>query len=323
MNGEAIARGARKLVEENARIQAHEEVVIITDAAKLGIAELIGTAARDRGAEPVTCIMPARERDGQEPPSDVAAAMIKAEVIFSVVSKSITHTRAMKAVLEAGARSIILTNCDEEVLSSPALLETDFVAQANVCRALGESFTRGKFIRLTSPRGTDLSFSIEGRSANIMTGVPEPGELSPVPGTEVNIVPMEGTAEGRIVVDASIPYLGIGMLDDPIACTIKEGYVTGIEGAEAARILEENLRTLGERSCFNVAELGVGLNPNARLTGNMLEDEGVLGTIHLGIGTSIALGGNIIAPTHYDLLMWEPSIEVDGRLVQEGRELFV
>ena len=63
----------------------------------------------------------------------------------------------------------------------------------------------------------------------------------------------------------------------------------------------------------------MGLNPNARLTGEMLEDEGVMGTIHIGIGTSHTLGGEIVAPTHYDLLMWEPTIAVDGRRRAAGQ----
>jgi leucyl aminopeptidase (aminopeptidase T) len=323
MNNDLTMRGAKKLVEENARVQVREEVVIVTDDSMLGIAELIGDAVKSRGADLTLCTMPARERDGQEPPPAVAETMKNAKVIFSVVSKSITHTQAIKEALEGGARSIILTDCEEKILSSPALLKTNFAEQSAVCRALGSAFTQGEFVRLTSARGTHLSFSIKDRLANVMTGIPEPGELSPVPGIEVNIVPVEGTAEGHIIVDASIPYLGIGILDEPIVCAIENGYITRIEGSENARLLEEHLTAPADHNCFNIAELGVGMNPNANLTGKMLDDEGVLGTIHLGIGTSITLGGNILAPTHYDLLMWDPSIEIDGQLVQRGRELFV
>ena len=118
------------------------------------------------------------------------------------------------------------------------------------------------------------------------------------------------------------PYLGIGILEEPIVCTMERGYITRMEGGPEADRLREYLSSFGDHNCFNVAELGVGLNPNARLTGEMLEDEGVLGTIHIGIGTSHTLGGEIVAPTHYDLLMWEPTIEVDGRVVQQDKEVF-
>ena len=188
---------------------------------------------------------------------------------------------------------------------------------------LGNSFTQGDTLRLTSPRGTDLRFSILNRRANVLTNIPEPGELAPVPDIEVNVVPVEGTAVGKLVADASIPYLGIGILREPIICTVEGGFITAIEGGEQAEVLEKDLKSHDDHNCYNVAELGVGLNPNARLTGVMLEDEGVLGTIHIGIGTNHTLGGKIVAPIHYDLLMWEPTIEIDGEIVQKSREILV
>jgi leucyl aminopeptidase (aminopeptidase T) len=145
--------------------------------------------------------------------------------------------------------------------------------------------------------------------------------LAPVPDIEVNVVPVTGSASGTLIADASVPYLGIGILEEPIVCTVEDGYITGMEGGEQAHKLQGHLESFGDRNCFNVAELGVGLNPNARLTGEMLEDEGVLGTIHIGIGTSHTLGGEIVAPSHYDLLMWQPTIEVDGRVVQRDKEV--
>ena len=318
-----IARGVKKIVEVNARVKADDKVVVVTDFTMTGLAERVAAAAAACGAEVVLCVIPPRERDGQEPPSPAAAAMLEARIIFSPVSKSITHTKAMRAALEAGARAVLMTAHNEDVLTSPALLKTDFAAQADVCRRMGTAFTKGDFVRLTSPRGTDLTFSIKGRRANVLTNIPEPGELAPVPTIEVNVVPVEGAPEGTIVADASVPYLGIGVLKEPITCTVKEGYITHIEGGEQARFLDADLKSHGDRNCFNVAELGVGLNPNARLTGNMLDDEGVVGTIHIGIGTSYTLGGKIVAPIHYDLIMWEPTIEVDGTVIQRGTDILV
>jgi len=96
-----------------------------------------------------------------------------------------------------------------------------------------------------------------------------------------------------------------------------------MEGGEQARRFESVLRSHNHPECFNVAELGVGLNPNATLTGFMLEDEGVMGSIHIGIGTSLTLGGEIVAPTHYDLVMLNARLVVDGRTVMENRRVLV
>lgn len=321
IDGKGLTRGAQRLVEVNGRVAEGDPVVIVTDPEMERYATLVADAARARGAVVTTCVMPVRRQDGQEPPEPVARAMAKARVIFSPVSISITHTRAMRTALEAGARAILMTAYTDRILTSPALLETDFHAQAAVCHTVGDAFTTGRQVRLTSPKGTDLAFSIEGRTANVLTNVPDPGQLAPVPDIEVNVVPVTGSANGYLIADASVPYLGIGLLEEPIVCTMEDGYITKMEGGPEADRLRVYLSSFGDHNCFNVAELGVGLNPNARLTGEMLEDEGVLGTIHIGIGTSHTLGGEIVAPTHLDLLMWEPTIEVDGRVIQRNKEV--
>ncbi len=313
--------GATKLVTVNGRVQPGENVVVVTDNELFTFAELVCAAAEEAGASVVTCIMPVRSQDGQEPPAPVAAAMAEADVIFSPVSVSITHTRAVRSALDRGARAILMTAYTEEIITSAGLLETDFIAQADVCRRLGVSLTDGEALRLTSPRGTDLRFSIVDRRVNVLTNIPDPGQLAPVPDIEVNVVPLEGSANGTLVADASVPYLGIGILDEPINCVVQDGFITSMEGGKQADVLRKALEVHDDRNCFNVAELGIGLNPNSKLTGRMLDDEGVLGTIHIGIGTSHTLGGFVMAPTHYDLLMWEPTIEIDGRVVQRGAEV--
>jgi leucyl aminopeptidase (aminopeptidase T) len=214
-----------------------------------------------------------------------------------------------------------MTAYTDDIMTSPALLETDFEAQAAVCQRIGQAFTDGREVRLTSPRGTDLRFSIAGRVANVLTNVPDPGQLAPVPDIEVNVVPVTGSSEGIVIADASVPYLGIGILDEPITLRIESGSIVEMTGGAQADQLREHLHSFNDPTCFNVAELGIGLNPNARLTGEMLEDEGVVGTIHIGIGTSHTLGGEVVAPTHYDLLMWQPTIEVDGTVVQRDKDV--
>ena len=315
--------GAQRRVHVNGRVQPGEEVLILTDPTMQRYADAVSAVAHEAGASVTVCVIPIRDQDGQEPPPPVARAMAEAAVIFSPVRVSITHTRAMRSALEAGARVCMMTAYTDAIMTSSALLDTDFNAQADVCRRLGAAFTEGESVRLTSPHGTDLRFGIEGRVANVLTNIPEPGELGPIPDIEVNVVPVTGSAEGTIIADASVPYLGIGILEEPIVCSVHEGYIVEMTGGDQADVLREHLNSFGDRHCFNVAELGVGLNPNARLTGEMLEDEGVMGTIHIGIGTSHTLGGEIVAPTHYDLIMWEPTITVDGQIVQRDKQVLV
>ena len=318
-----LMEGARRLVSVNGRVQPFERVLVVTDPRMRRFADPVVEAAREAGASVTLSVMPVNRADGNEPPDPVARAMREAQVIFSPVSISITHSRAMRVALDAGARAILMTAYTDDVMTGAALLKTDFGAQVETCRLVGRAFTGGDAVRLTSPAGTDLSFSIEGRVANVLTNIPEPGELAPVPDIEVNVVPVTGSAEGTFIADASVPYLGIGILKQPIVCRVENGSIVEMTGGEQAQQLRVHLESFGEPSCFNVAELGVGLNPHARLTGEMLEDEGVIGTIHVGIGTSHTLGGEVMAPTHYDLLMWAPTIEVDGVAIQRDKEIMV
>jgi leucyl aminopeptidase (aminopeptidase T) len=158
----------------------------------------------------------------------------------------------------------------------------------------------------------------EGRPGNAMYCIVEPGQLSPVPNVEANFSPLEGTAEGKIVADASVPYIGIGVLREPVVATVEKGMITGITGGDQARKLADDLKGRNDPKVYNVAELGVGLNPKSIMQGIQLEDEGVFGTVHIGIGTNLMLGGNVKAAIHYDLIMWEPTIELDGKIVLEG-----
>ena len=140
---------------------------------------------------------------------------------------------------------------------------------------------------------------------------------------EATVSPLEGSANGIIVADASIPYLGIGVLDEPVTAEVKNGFITKITGGRQADILRKDLENHNDPNSFNIAELGVGLNPSCRMCGIMLEDEGVVGTAHIGIGTNITLGGNTKASCHYDLLMWMPRIEVDGKVIVDGDKVLV
>ena len=242
--------------------------------------------------------------------------MLSANVLFTPVSRSITHTRAMRAALDNGARAVLMTHHGDDVLTAPSLLATDFAQQAATCERVGRALAGGSTVRVTAPGGTDVTFALmTDRAPNVLTGQPGPGQLAPVPTIEVNVVPAEGTANGVIVADCSVPYLEIGLLEEPITCTVRSGSVVDTRGARQATVLRQDWASHGDPSCYNVAELGIGLNPNAVPTGTMLEDEGILGTVHFGIGTSYTLGGTVVAPTHYDLLVWHPTIEVDGKAI--------
>lgn len=309
-----MAKGAHTVVNICIQAQPEEKILIITEASKMCIAESIAAAVVAARAEPVIAVIVPRENDGQEPPQNIAAAMKESDAFICVVGKSITHTHAVKNAKEAGSRGVVLTQFSEDMMIHGGL-ECDFRQIAPECQEFAKVLAGAKQIHLTTPQGTDLTFTAEGRRGNALYCMVEPGQFSTVPTIEANVSPCENSAQGKIVADASVPYIGIGVLEEPIYCDVKDGFITAIKGGRQAKMLLQDLNSKEDPNCFNVAEMGIGLNPHCHFCGFMLEDEGVRGAVHIGIGTSITLGGTVKAKTHYDLIMTGATIEVDGRVI--------
>jgi len=307
--------GARKLVTVCADVRAGEEVVIVTDYATTAVAEAVAAAALERTAKVDLAVMPPRAIDGEEPPAPVAAAMAEADVLFTPVRQSITHTHAVKNAIGKRARAIMLTQYNPQMLIRGGI-EADFEALRPLCLRVGALIAEADRVQLTAPAGTDLRLSLKGRPGNAHAGiVREPGEMTTVPNVESSASPVEGTAEGVIVADASIPYYEIGLLEEPVRFTVADGRVTAIEGGHQATFLDRLLARQGAPEVYNIAQISFGLNPHCPMEGVMLHDEGVYGTCHIGIGTSLLLGGEVKTLTHFDALMWRPTLSLDGEVV--------
>jgi leucyl aminopeptidase (aminopeptidase T) len=250
--------------------------------------------------------------------------MYASDVIFTPLSISITHTRALHDACANGARAVVMSGFSERMMRGGGI-DADFEKLKPVCERVAGYFHRGSTARITTPAGTDMRISLRGREGIAKTCIVEPGEFSPVPDIEATVSPVEGSAEGVIVTDASIPYLGIGVLKgETVTCRVENGMIVSVEGdGEAASVLRASWESMNDPLVYNVAELGIGLNPACTLTGEMLEDEGCWGTVHFGIGTSITLGGKVEASAHYDLLMHKTTIVVDDVTILQEGELMV
>jgi len=317
-----MTKGAKILVDICTKVKPGEKVLIVTDMLKTNIAEVLAGVVKERSAEVMIFVMVPREKAGQEPPLPVAAAMKKADVIFSPVSYSITHTYAVKDAVAAGARIIVMTDFTEELMMGGGI-EANFNELKPICKGVTQKLADGKKLHLTTPGGTDLTMDITGRRGNALYCVVEPGEFSTVPNIEANTSPLEGTANGLIVGDASIPYLGIGVLEEPVYLKVKDGYIVSIKGGRQADVFRNDLESQKDKNAFNIAEIGLGLNPKCKMMGIMLEDEGVQGTAHIGIGTSITLGGTIKTSCHYDVIMWKPKVEIDGKIIVHDKKVYL
>jgi leucyl aminopeptidase (aminopeptidase T) len=299
-------------------VKPGESVLVLTDPAKRPIAERIVARARGLGAESLLVEMSERETHGSEPPDAVAAAMLASDVVVAPTSKSVSHTAARRAASAAGARIATMPDITEDMLART--MSADFTSLRRRSGALAELLTSGDHVRITSAEGTDVTFEISGR-----TGLADDGDLRAggafgnLPPGEGFIAPLEGRTSGRIVFDGSI--WPIGILEEPLTAIIEDGYATSFEGAAADRF-RATLEPHGPEA-FAVAELGIGTNDAARLTGNVLEDEKIMGSIHVAFGDNHSFGGTIRVSSHQDGVVLKPTVEINGKVVLEGGCLLV
>jgi leucyl aminopeptidase (aminopeptidase T) len=201
-------------------------------------------------------------------------------------------------------------------------LIADYSKIAALSEKVAKVLSKGRQARVTSPAGTDIEFSIRGRGALADTGlVHQPGDMSNLPAGEAFLAPVEGTAEGVMVFEAAVA--GLGKLgDDKIRIKVEQGYAVEFTGSAQARKLEEMLEPHG-REAYNIAELGIGTNDKAIISGKILEDEKILGTVHLALGDNKSMGGAVGVSSHLDGLILKPSVWIDGERIMEDGKLLI
>jgi leucyl aminopeptidase (aminopeptidase T) len=305
---------SQNVLEKCLGLEEKEAFVVVTDDVKKELAESLYEAGKRLGAEAMLMVMSERERSGQEPPAPVASAMMQADVVVCITEHSLTHTQARKKAAAAGARIATMPGITEDMFLEGAI-SADYSKVKDLTESVTELLTAGKTVRIEKD-GYVLSFSIAGRNAIPSTGLYLiPGESGNLPSGEAYIAPVEGTASGRILIDGSVA--GIGRLDSPLLLTIENGRIVEAEGEAGATLLE----ILGDGDGRLLGEFGIGTNDKARITGVVLEDEKVYGTIHVAFGSNNTFGGTLSAGVHIDGVVKKPNIYIDDQMIMENGEL--
>jgi leucyl aminopeptidase (aminopeptidase T) len=299
-------------------IKEGEEVLVIANPATIGLGERLRGEAGKAGADAVLALIKERPTHGSEPPESVAAAMAAADVAFAPTIQSLSHTAARRAANEAGTRVATLPGVTEEMLARVMSADIPEVRRRSV--AVAALLTNGSEAHITCERGSDLRIGISGRDGIEDSGdIKAPGAFGNLPCGEGFIAPLEGTSEGRLVIDGSIAALGV--LESPVEMTIEAGHLTDASGPDGERLLE--LLATGGEEGTNVAELGIGTNERATLTGEVVEDEKILGTCHVAFGASAGIGGTVQVPVHIDCVVMKPDVSIDGEPMLRGGQLLV
>ncbi|HLY35985.1 MAG TPA: aminopeptidase [Candidatus Limnocylindria bacterium] len=305
-----LAPAVATIIERCLAVKAGEEVLVVADPGTRTIGEALRDAAAGAGSDAVLAVMDARAENGNEPPQPVAAAMLAANVYIAPTTKSISHTAARKRASEAGVRGATMPGVTDEMLAR--VMAVDFDRMASRSRAVAALLTDADDARLTCPRGSDFRIDLRGRKGRADDGdLAASGAFGNLPCGEGFIAPLNG--DGTIVASS---LASIGLTAQPTVITVEGGRIASAEGGVGPEFLER-LTAYGEPG-RNLAELGVGTNDRATVTGMILEDEKILGTVHVAFGASAAIGGTVAVPVHLDAVVLEATLDVGPRRVLDA-----
>jgi len=301
-------------------LQKNEDLLVLTDDKTQEIGQVLFEAGKKLCNESALVVMPEREVNGQEPTKQIADLMGNFDAVICPTAKSLTHTMARRNACSAGVRVATMPGITMDVMVRT--LGADYHKIAERTHKVTEILDNGENVHVTSPIGTDIILPISGIKAISSTGlVTEKGSGGNLPSGESYLMPAEGKSNGVFYVDGS--FAGIGKIgSEPIKITVEDGYAVKIEGGEEALTLEEMLKPKG-RDAYNVAELGIGTNDQAIVTGMILEDEKVMGTAHIALGNNITMGGTCSVGIHLDGVILKPTVTVDGTPLMKDGELLI
>ena len=298
----------------------NETVLIITDEQKRKIGFSLYENALKLGYEALYIEMKSRKQNGEEPPKEIAELMQKFDVVLCPTAKSLTHTDARRAASAKGVRVATFPGITEDVMIRG--MNADYKKIARLSIKLVKILEQGKNIRVTAPAGTDISFDIAGRKAIASKGLfHKKGESGNLPTGETFLAPVEGTANGVFVVDGSMAGLGL-IKNVNIRIEVKDGFATEITGGKLASQLKKQIDKVGKMA-RNIAEFGIGTNDSAKLSGVLLEDEKVMGTVHIALGNNVSMGGSVNVPLHLDGVIKKPTVYIDEKLLMKDGKLLV
>jgi aminopeptidase len=304
-------------------IRAGQKALIVHDEYAKEVSLLTKKALELEGVKVFSYKLPEAKRPLKETPEDLAELLVKLkpDLIFNQLQGFAEETPFRISLHHEeshfGAKVGHSPGVEMGMFEYP--MTADFKEMKKKAEALKKRFKGVKSVRLTTAAGTDLTFSIEGRDfADDITI--NPGHMGNLPAGEMWCAPVETSMNGVIVVDGSIGDLG--QVNDPLKMTVKDGFVVDLESKDKAFVKRVKELISVDREASLAGEFGIGLNPKARLTGNLLEDEKAGKTLHIAFGANEDMpGGRNQSRTHRDFLFKAPSITTDkGDVIMKDGE---
>lgn len=315
-----LDEASRTVLKDCLGVRPEETVLILTDTPRRGIGNSLFRVGSELCTEIFLLEIRPRKINGEEPPPEAAQMMKSVDVVVCPTTTSFTHTRARREACAAGTRIGTMPGITEDIMVRT--MRADYQRIARLTHKVSDILTAGKTAHLTTPLGTDITLPIGGITAISSTGlVLEPGTFGNLPSGESYLMPQEGKSDGIYYIDGSLAGVG-RIMDRPVKVTVENGVAVDIQGGKEAKKLLEMIEEVGPQA-RNLAELGVGTNYMAQINGTILEDEKVLGTVHLALGNNLSMGGTVNVGFHVDGILTRPTLRIDGKLILDDGKMLI
>jgi len=301
-----LNKSADIILRDCMALKKNESCLVITDSKLIKVGNSLYKTSLKITKKSKLIKIPIPKSHGSEPPENIAREMLNYDIILMPTIKSLSHTRARNAASKKGARIASMPGITKAMMKRT--LNVDFYKIRETNNKLISKLKNRNKIKITTKKGTNIEFNLKGRKWKPDDGIyTKKSAFGNLPAGEIFIAPLEGKTNGKIICDASVG--GLGKVDKNIEIIVKDGFIENIKGGKTARIFTKLLKTKFYR---NVAELGIGTNSKAKITGEVLEDEKVRGTCHIAFGNNKHFGGKVDVPFHVDFVIRNPTIYADG-----------
>jgi aminopeptidase len=293
-------------------LNQHDSTLILTDSYSSPIADAFKLAAAEKGSSVELYEIKNSDRPLNEIPAELEKLLPGKSIVLNII-------KAFPEEISFRIKWIFKVEENKKIKMGhmPGITEdmmlrsvnVDFFTMKSTADLLISALKGAELLHITTDAGTDLLIGVKNRIFTGDIGVIA-GEMCNLPCGEIYCAPVETKASGVVVFDASIG--DIGLLKQPLKVFLHKGRITKFECEDeklANRV--EQLSNVDEEARV-IGELGIGVNPGARITGNMLEDEKAIGTAHIAFGNNADFpgGGNNHSQIHRDFLFYTPTIEV-------------
>ena len=311
------------------RPEPGDPFLIITDTLNdMNLAEAYLAAGLRAGADAKLLIQRGQVRGLLESshavskPGPIVSEAILASKLILDLGDALDRYPATVEARRKGTRVLVTDVRGVEDYVVRALLRVDVEAMIRNAERVAKLWDQTKYCRVTSPQGTDVSFELMPRKSIIGDGaLSEDGEMDFYPGAQVGIAPVEETINGTIVIDASDSVQGI--VGAPYSFTMRNGIITAVEGGKEADAMRNWLESRHDETIYRLCHFSIGLNPQAGISGRLIEDERKLAAVDFGFGNQDPkFGGTVgLSPYHEDVMLATPTIYLDGKEMSGGGKL--